>query len=239
MVSKLWGDVREGRVLVVHEDEIPGNSPLFPTPTTIVATKLLDQTMSLDVRIISDLRLSHMFCDQADYPVIHPSDISDLAIRSITIKGTWPNVKVICCKRGINASANRVRTHHDMCALLRAEFSGRFFDMAGNFYFLYLTLPFGRRGSHACFPSVGRVISSAHKNVTPPNKLWGGFQEMCSFLFTDDAIFVDRLLGRRPGEVVARWEGVCQKFLGPGSLYAGKLIEEGGGKIHIRRSDTR
>ena len=198
MVSKLWKEVRKGRVLVVHAGAIPVDMPLIPTPTTTVVKKLPDRTISTDVRIISDSRMANMFRDKTDYPEIYLTDNSEVATRAITTKRTWPNVKVVCCKRDIDSAFKRARTHPDMCALLRAEFSGRFFDMAGNIYFLYLALPFGWRGSPAYFSSVGRGISVARKNPPLPNKLRGGPHDMRSLLFVDDAIFIEPLVGERP-----------------------------------------
>ena len=140
---------------MAHSDAINPDVPMIPTPATTVVKKLPDWAISTDVRIISDLRLATMFCEKSDYPDIYLTDISEIAMRAIVIKRTWPNVKVVCCKRDIDSAFKRVWTHPDMCAMLCTEFSGEFFDMTGNIFFLYLTLPFGRRGSPAYFPCVG------------------------------------------------------------------------------------
>lgn len=45
MASKLWGDVRKGRVLVVHADAIGAETPTTPTPpTTVVKNRLVERS---------------------------------------------------------------------------------------------------------------------------------------------------------------------------------------------------
>lgn len=152
--SNLWRDVRKGRVLVAHDDAISAETPIIPTPTATVAKKLPDRAISTDVRIISDLRLANLFCDRENYQEIHLSDIDEIASRDITIKRTWPNAQVVCCKRDIDAASNRVRTRRDMRVLLRAEFSGRYFEIDGNILFSHIAIPFRWRCMPAYFSCV-------------------------------------------------------------------------------------
>ena len=178
IVSMLWEDVREGRVLAVRADSIKADTPMIPAPTTTVLKKLPDRTISTDVRIISDLILANMFCAKADYPEIHLADIGEIAARAVTPKRTWPNVGVVWCKSDIDDAFKIMRTHPDMCVLLCAEFSGRFSEIAGNKSLLYLTLPFDWRGSPSYFPCAGRGVTLTHKSFPPANKLRDGPQDM-------------------------------------------------------------
>ena len=95
MASKLWGDVRKGRVLAVRADAIHADTPMIPTPSATVAKTLPDRTISTDVRNISDLRLASMFGAESDYPEMHLADIGEIDARAVTIKRTWPNLGVV------------------------------------------------------------------------------------------------------------------------------------------------
>ena len=94
-MSKLWKDVRNGRVLAVSPDAIHADTPTVPTPATTVVGKLPDRTISTDVRAISDLGTANLVCNKADYPDIQLADIEAIDTREITTERTRPNTEAV------------------------------------------------------------------------------------------------------------------------------------------------
>ena len=133
-----------------------------------------DRTISTDVRIISDLMSTNLFCVMWGCPAAQATNISEIDEGSSTLERTWPKIEAARCKREIDDASKRARTHPDMCVLLRAEFRGGDFEMNGNIYFMYLALPFGRRGGPPYFVSVGGGITISHRNFANTDKLRGG-----------------------------------------------------------------
>ena len=218
----------------MHVGAVKPNTPVMATPTTTAVKKLPDRTVSTDVRIISDLRLPNLYCDKNSYPPVYLADISEIAERAVTLKRTWPNIDVVCCKRDIDAAFKRARTHPDMCVMLCAEFRGEHFALDGNIYFMYLTLPFGWGGSPAYFSCIGHGITLARRNFPPTNKIRDGHQDLPSLLFADDAIFIETRVGMRPEVCVSCRGSICRRLLGDDSPNEDKLMEEGDWKsTHI------
>ena len=109
-------------MLVVHGDAIKPDAPLIPTPATTAVEKLPDRTISADVRIISDLRLTNLLFAKEDYPAAHMTNKVEIAEGAVSSRRTWPQTEVVCCNRDFDDAFKRVRTHPDMCIILCAAF---------------------------------------------------------------------------------------------------------------------
>ena len=110
---------------MVHCDDVKPDSPLIPTHETTAFVKSHGRTISADVGVISDLRLTNLFCAKEDYPDAHLTNMVEIAERDVSSERTWPQTEAVGCKRDIGAAFKRVRTHPDMCIILRTEFQGK------------------------------------------------------------------------------------------------------------------
>ena len=227
MVKKLRNDVQKGRVLAAHVNAAKPDTPVMATPTTTVLGKLPGGTASKDIRTISDLRLLNLFCDNGCYSPVHLADITEIAEGAAMLKRTWPNIAVVFCKLDIDAAFKRACTHPEMCAIICTECRGGHFALAGDLYFLYLTLPFGWGGSPAYFSIISHGITLAQRNFPPTNKIRDGHQDLSPPLFAGDAIFIEPHVGMRPEVCVSCWEHICRQFLGDDSSNRDELMEEG------------
>lgn len=105
---------------------------------------------------------------------------------------------------------------------------GNILRWGGNLYFVYLTLPFGWRGSPAYPSCIGHGITLAHRNFSPRNKIRDGCQDLSSLLFAGDAIFIEPHAGMRPEVRASCWEHIFRRLLGGDPPNEDKLMEEGG-----------
>ena len=90
---------------------------------------------------------------------------------------------------------------------------------------MYLTLPFGRRGSPAYFLVIDEGITKAHRMYTPRNKTRDGSRNLKSLLYVEDEICTEPCPGRRTDVAVSRREARRLELLGKDASNVGKLEE--------------
>ena len=61
IISKIWQDVRAGRILICTTGTIAGNEKIAFAPSTLVTRKLPDRALSTEMRLASDVRLVDNF----------------------------------------------------------------------------------------------------------------------------------------------------------------------------------
>ena len=154
MMEKLRAYVREGKMFVCTQNGVPFGTQILTSPSTTVAKKLPDRTLSVERRLIWDGRRVNIHCPKQDYWHLDTPSIRDLATWAAQIKGEFPGVEVIGTKRDIDSAFTRVRLRRDSVRMFSTEFSLGPSD-ADNFIFFYLVLPFGFTGSPGIF---GRVM---------------------------------------------------------------------------------
>ena len=64
IISKIWKDVRAGRILICTTRTVTENDKIICTPSTLATKKLPGRTLSTEMRSISDVRLVNNFCDK-------------------------------------------------------------------------------------------------------------------------------------------------------------------------------
>ena len=124
IISKLWNDVRAGRILVCATQTVAEFDHIICAPSTLATKKLPGRTISTEMRLISDVRLVNNFCDKTDYPACENPSLADLAQRVEALDRNFPGVPRKTTKRDVNEPFKRVATRPDCAAIFRTEFPG-------------------------------------------------------------------------------------------------------------------
>ena len=124
IISKIWRDIRAGRILVCSTRTVSDFDKIMRTPSTLVAKKLPDRTLSTEMRLIADVRLINNFCDKTDYPACENPSLAGLAQRVGLLDRNSPDTPRRVTKIDANEAFRRVATHPDCVSILRTEFPG-------------------------------------------------------------------------------------------------------------------
>lgn len=87
---------------------------MISTHTATVQKRLPDRTMSDDFRIISDIRLTNLFCNKSHYPDVKMNDTRWIAEKAVALKTKRRRIEIQRNKRDVGAAFKRVKLHPDM-----------------------------------------------------------------------------------------------------------------------------
>ena len=226
MMEKLWDYVRGEKMFICTQAGLPKGTLLLSSPSTTVAKKLPDRTVSTEKRLIWDGRRVNIHCPKTDYWHLDTPDIQELAIWVTQIKAEFPGIEVVGTKRDIDAAFTRVRVHPDAARMFATEFAlgPREED---NIIFMYLVLPFGFTGSPGIFGRVMKGVGWWHQKHGPTNVTRDGAWNFRSLIFVDDGMFLEPKVGTRPEQSVACFEHGARMLLGETAISKKKLELEG------------
>ena len=226
IISKIWKDVRAGRILICTTRTITEHDKIVCTPSTLVTKKLPGRTLSTEMRLISDVRLVNNFCDKNDYPACENPTLADLVQRVEMLDRNFPGVPRRVTKRDVSEASKRVSTHPGCVSISCTEFPGKDIGLAHDIVFFWLALPFGWSASPGYFQTCARVIAKLHCAHRPLSPVTGSFP-FISHMFVDDAMIIEvDFPGRLEQSVNAR-ESCCEMLLGAGSVSEDKKRIEG------------
>ena len=226
IMSKLWSYVNAGKMFVCNSGAIPVDDQYIVSPSTTVAKKLPDRTVSNDRRVILDVRRVNLKCPKEDYWKVQTPMLEDLARKYCRLKTSAPGIKVVGTKRDIDAAFTRCRLHPDSCTLFGTEFEVDK-DRGDSVVFFYLVLPFGFTGSPGIFGRLMQAVQSFHRLHRPVNPQWNGVEGLSAEVYIDDGMFIELEMGQRPRISVEVWEKGVRLFLGPTGISQKKLEIEG------------
>ena len=143
ILTKLWSDVRDGRILICITKTVTEYDAIMCTPSTLVAKKLPGRTLSTEMRLISDARLINTFCDKTDYPACANPSLVDIAHRVEFSDRNFTGVERRVAKRDAGAAFTRVSTHPDCASIICTEFPGSAPGLPHDIIAFWSDLPFG------------------------------------------------------------------------------------------------
>ena len=224
IISKIWSDVSDGRILVCTARTVAEFGRIICTPSTLATKKLPGRTLSTEMRLISDVRLINNFCDKNDYPACENPSLVDLAQRVEALGRNFPGVHRKTTKRDANEAFKRVATHPDCAAILRTEFPGSELGPPYDVIFFWLALPFGWSASPGYFQTCARLITKLHCAYRPLSPSAGNFP-FVSHMFVDDDMLIEVVFPDRLEQSANAWEHSCDMVLGTGSVSMKMKIE--------------
>ena len=217
VLEKLWKPIRRRKAFICSRSKICDGEGFSPTPSGLVAKKNTDRTISVDTRLISDLRAVNLGFQKQDlFPVWVPP-IIDIVEEIQRRRRRFPKMTVLMCKRDIEGSSNRIFIRPDLSRLLMAELDGR----------LVLVLAFGWIASPAYFQLFGTSIQAIHESYGMDDIGWSGSGHLSPFIYVDDAIWVENAFGSRLTGSLEAWEWACRRILNDGAVNDIKTKLEG------------
>ena len=226
MIAKLWKYVEAGKMFVCTPEPIGKDEEYLCSPSTTVAKKLPDRTISADKRLILDVRRVNLRFPKSDYWAMITPSIDNLAIRFRRLRAGLPGIPILGAKRDIDAAFARCRLHPDSSVMFGAEFQLSS-DPADVVIFFYLVPPFGFSGSSGIFGRLVQGVQFPHRSFSPSNTLWGDSTPLRADVFVDDGMFLEAKIGQRTELPTNVWGTGSDLVLGAGSISKKKLLPGG------------
>ena len=114
-----------------------------PDPERTGGQENTDRTISVDTRLISDLRAADLGFQKQDSPHVWVPPIIDIVAEIQRRRRRFPKMTVLMCKRDIEGAFNRIFIHPDPWRLMMAELDGRLLGLDENAMISHIGLPFG------------------------------------------------------------------------------------------------
>ena len=227
--EKFWKDILNGRMFVCTASSVSLHTPLEATPTTMVDKKNPDRTISLDKRMIADLRRVNLSFPDGQYYKVTVPTVSEVARDVLRLQALNPHTPIALTKRDIAAAFRLLRLHPALCLVMATELPGKIFGLDNGFdvVLVYLAMPFGWNGSPAHFAVFGDALTLIHRNFGMADPTWFGSHPFHSRLYVGDGIFSEVLRIQRMDACTECWERIAKGLLGPTAINLGKLDEEG------------
>ena len=217
---------------------IPVSSQYCCSPSTTVAKKLPDRTLSSDKRLILDARRVNLGCSKQDYWPLKTPLIGDLAVRFCKLRASFPGLEIRGTKRDIYSAFTRIRVRPDGEVLFGTEFAAHS-TTEDSIVFFYLVLPFGFCGPPGIFGRVMGAVQFYHRSFTPQNNRWNGDFSFEAEVFVDDGMFIESVIGHRCDQTVEIWERGADLFFGKTRLVRRRNASKEHGELPWFYSVTR
>ena len=226
MLREMWDSVMAGKMFVSTSDGIPGGAGHFCSPTTTVAKKLPDRTISSDLRLIWDGGRAHLRCPKGDYWQCETPSIVDLSARYCSLRTSFPGIPILGTKRDIDSAPTRVRLHPDGATMFGSDFDVDK-DRKSTMAFFYLVFPSGFSGSPGIFGRIMDAVQTYHRPFAPATPERNGDLPYYDDVFVGDAMFLEASIGHRQGQTVKVWDRAAEYFFGHEAVGKKKLDVEG------------
>ena len=161
---------------------------LKPHPLPLWKKKNPDHTVSLDRRIIAEMRRINLgFPESQYYPARVPS-LESLARLLVTMTVALPGLTLEMTKRDIASAFRLLRLRPSLLLLMCTELPGMHFGCERDFVFFYLAMPFGWNGEPVNFALFGDAISAIHSHFGVDDSSWFAPFPSQSRLYADDGM---------------------------------------------------
>lgn len=117
------------------------------------------------------------------------------------------------CKRDIEGAPNRIFIHPDLSKLTVAELDGKMPGLDENVMVSHLVLPFGWIAIPSYFQLFGIAMQELHESYGMGDIGWSGIGHFPSFVYADDAIWVENAFASRLSGSVEAWEWARRRIL--------------------------
>ena len=194
---------------------------------SVVRKRMPGRTLSVDYRIVSDLRQINLCNRKED---LYPSDVvklSDLVNRILKLQRNLPTFPVKMTKRDIASAFRGILLRPDSIRTCAADIPGEMCGGEADLFMGNLAMPVGWVDSPAYFKIHTDAIKSLRNHFRPGQSLMSGSERFDSFIYVDDCVLIECPLGIRFSACATCWEWRCKQILGEDSISVEKRDVEG------------
>ena len=213
IVKKLWKDIRDGITIVCEMDVDEGHGQVISHSSSVAHKKMPGRTLSIDYRIVPDLRQINMGDDKGEfYPVeaVKLTDITDLISR---LQRQFSTLPVMMAKRDIPSAFRRILLHPHLIHIFTTDIPGDVMGRMADIFTGHLPMSFGWVASPAYFKLHTDAIASVRSYFWKGGSLSGGRERFASYIYADDWMLIECPIGNRLSACASCWEWSCQKIL--------------------------
>ena len=121
IAEKLRKDGDALRMLVCAAESVDEHTPIEATPTASVEKRNPDRAISLDRRVVDDLRRVNLHFPTTQYYPAHVPTAPDISRLVLTLRTRSPGVKTRLTKRAVSAAFRLLRLRPSLSLLMGAE----------------------------------------------------------------------------------------------------------------------
>ena len=204
-----------------------GHFRVISHSSSVVRKKMPDRTLSVDYRIISDLRQINMGNRKEDFYPVELVKLSDLVSRILKLNRQFPTMPVLMANRDISSAFRGILLRPDLINIFTTDIPGEALGRKFNVFFGHLAMPFGWGASPAYFKLHTDAITAMRNYYRPQQSLLSGMERFNSFTYVDDCMLIERPLGQRLSACASFWEWSCKQILDDDSINLEKKELEG------------
>ena len=124
IAKKLRKDVRAGIMAICESEIAEDGCQVISHSSSVVHKKLPGRTLSVDYRVISDLRQINLGNRKEDFYPVEVTKLSETVTRILKLKRQYPTIPVLMTKRDIASAFRRILLHPDMIHIFTNDIPG-------------------------------------------------------------------------------------------------------------------
>ena len=171
---KLRKDVRACVMIVCEMDVAEGRNHVVSHASSAVHTKMHGRTLSIDYRIVSDLRQINLGNGKNEFYPVEVAKLTDITDRISKLQRQFPTLPALMTKRDIADASRRILLRPDLIRIFAADIPG---DSAGgnaDLFMGHIAIPFGWVASPSKFKLHTDAIAAVRSYFRPGQSLLSG-----------------------------------------------------------------
>ena len=192
--------------------------------TSAVRKKIPDATLSVDYGIISDLRQINLGHRKEDFYPVDVVWLSDMVSRIPKLSRQFPTMPALMDMRDIASAFRRILLRPDLTRISATDNPGEALGRGGDVFFGHLAMSPGWVASPAYFKLHTGAISEMRHYYRPHQSVMSGMERINSFMYADDFMLIECLVGKRLGACASCWEWSWGQILRDDSINSEKKI---------------
>ena len=141
-----------------------------------------DRTLSVDYRIVSDLRQINLGNHKEDFYPVEVIKVSDLVQRIVKLQRQFPTSPALMAKRDIASAFRRILLHPDLIHIFTTDIQGDKLGRKHDLFMGHLAMPFGWVASPAYFKIHTDAITALRNHFRPGQGILSGNEKFNSFI---------------------------------------------------------
>ena len=135
IAKKLWNDIRAGIMVICESDVASGGDQVVSHSSSVAHKKMPDRALSVDYRIISDLRQINLGHHKEDFYPVEVVKLADMAKRILKLKRQYPSMLILMTKRDVASAFRRILLHPDLIHIFTTDIPGAALDRKADLFF--------------------------------------------------------------------------------------------------------